>query len=42
MAREAPQGPARPTKPDKRSWDFDEDEQNFGEEKNPLKPHASP
>jgi hypothetical protein len=30
------------TKPDKRSWDFDEDEQDFGEEKNPPKPHASP
>jgi hypothetical protein len=24
------------------SWDFDEDEQDFGEKKNPPKPHASP
>jgi hypothetical protein len=30
------------TKPGKRSWDFDEDEQDFGEKKNPPKPHASP
>jgi hypothetical protein len=27
---------------DKESWDFDGNEQDFGEEKNPLKPHASP
>jgi hypothetical protein len=24
------------------SWDFDEDEQDFGEKRNPPKPHASP
>jgi hypothetical protein len=24
------------------SWDFDESEQDFGEKKNPPKPHASP
>jgi hypothetical protein len=27
---------------DQESWDFDENEQDFGEEKNPLKPHANP
>jgi hypothetical protein len=26
----------------KESWDFDEEEQNFGEKENPPKPHASP
>jgi hypothetical protein len=26
----------------RRSWDFDEDEQDFGEKRNPPKPHASP
>jgi hypothetical protein len=30
------------SKPDKESWDFDGNEQDFGEEKNPPKPHASP
>jgi hypothetical protein len=30
------------TKPDQKSWDFDEDEQDFGEKKNLPKPHASP
>jgi hypothetical protein len=30
------------SRPDGESWDFDENEQDFGEEKNPLKPHASP
>jgi hypothetical protein len=27
---------------DKESWDFDKNEQDFGEEKNPPKPHANP
>jgi hypothetical protein len=27
---------------DKESWDFDRNEQDFGEEKNPPKPHANP
>jgi hypothetical protein len=27
---------------DKESWDFDGNEQDFGEEKNPLKPHTNP
>jgi hypothetical protein len=26
----------------KEFWDFDEDEQDFGEKRNPPKPHASP
>jgi hypothetical protein len=26
----------------KESWDFDEDGQDFGEKKNPPKPHANP
>jgi hypothetical protein len=30
------------TKPDQKSWDFDESEQVFGEKSNPPKPHASP
>jgi hypothetical protein len=30
------------TKPDQKSWDFDEDKQDFGEKRNPPKPHASP
>jgi hypothetical protein len=30
------------SKPDKESWDFDGNEQDFGEEKNPPKPHANP
>jgi hypothetical protein len=30
------------SRPDKEPWDFDEDEQDFGEKKNPLKPHANP
>jgi hypothetical protein len=34
--------PQGPTKSNRRSWDFDEDEQDFGEKKNPPKPHASP
>jgi hypothetical protein len=35
---------SRPTvsKPDEESWDFDWNVQDFGEEKNPLKPHANP
>jgi hypothetical protein len=32
----------RATKLDQKSWDFDEDEQDFGEKRNPPKPHASP
>jgi hypothetical protein len=27
---------------DKESWDFNGNEQDFGEEKNPPKPHANP
>jgi hypothetical protein len=27
---------------DGKSWDFGENEQDFGEEKNPPKPHANP
>jgi hypothetical protein len=45
MAGAAPRVLAlRPTasRPDKESWDFDRNEQDFGEEKNPLKPHANP
>jgi hypothetical protein len=30
------------TKPDQKSWDSDKDEQDFGEKRNPPKPHASP
>jgi hypothetical protein len=30
------------SRPDKESWDFDGNKQDFGEEKNPLKPHADP
>jgi hypothetical protein len=30
------------SRPDEESWDFDGNEQDFGEEKNPLKPHANP
>jgi hypothetical protein len=44
-AGKTPQGPAsmtRSTKSSQRPWDFDEGEQNFGEKKNPPKPHASP
>jgi hypothetical protein len=44
-AGETPQGPAsttRATRPNQKSWDFDEDKQDFGEKKNPPKPHASP
>jgi hypothetical protein len=32
----------RVSKPDQKSWDFDESEQDFGEKRNPPKPHASP
>jgi hypothetical protein len=32
----------RATKPDQKSWDFDESEQDFGEKENPPKPHANP
>jgi hypothetical protein len=45
MAGKTPQGPAsttRATKKDRRSWNFDKDEQDFGEKKNPPKPHVSP
>jgi hypothetical protein len=30
------------SKPGGESWDFDKDEQDFGEKKNPPKPHANP
>jgi hypothetical protein len=30
------------SRPDKESWDFDKNKQDFGEEKNPPKLHASP
>jgi hypothetical protein len=30
------------SEPSQESWDFDKDEQDFGEKKNPPKPHASP
>jgi hypothetical protein len=45
MAGRTPQDLAsmiRATKPDQKSRDFDEDEQYFGEKRNPPKPHASP
>jgi hypothetical protein len=29
------------SEPNQESWDFDEDEQDFGEKKNPPKTHAS-
>jgi hypothetical protein len=30
------------SQPNKESWYFNEKEQDFGEEKNPPKPHANP
>jgi hypothetical protein len=30
------------SRPDGKSWDFDENEQDFGEQKNTPKPHANP
>jgi hypothetical protein len=30
------------SRPDGKSWDFDESEQDFGEKKNPPEPHANP
>jgi hypothetical protein len=35
---------SKPTtsRPDKESWDFDGNGQDFGEQKNPPKPHANP
>jgi hypothetical protein len=30
------------SEPDNESWDFEGNEQDFGEERNPPKPHASP
>jgi hypothetical protein len=30
------------SRPERESWDFNRNEQDFGEEKNPLKPHANP
>jgi hypothetical protein len=30
------------SEPNKESWDFDEHERDFGEKKNPPKPHANP
>jgi hypothetical protein len=44
-AGKIPQDPAsttRSTKSGRRPWDFDEEEQDFGEKKNPPKPRASP
>jgi hypothetical protein len=44
-AGNAPQGlTLRPmaSRPDKESWDFDGNEQDFGEERKPPKPHANP
>jgi hypothetical protein len=32
----------RETRLSRRSWDSDKDEQDFGEKRNPPKPHASP
>jgi hypothetical protein len=29
-------------RPDEESWDFDGNERDFSEEKNPPKPHANP
>jgi hypothetical protein len=37
-----PASTTRATKPDQKSWDFDESEQDFGEKENPPKPHANP
>jgi hypothetical protein len=45
MAGEAPQDLAsRPmvSEPDEESWDFNGNEQDIGDEKNPPKPHANP
>jgi hypothetical protein len=45
MASEVPRDLAsKPatSRPDEESWDFDGNEQDFGEENNPLKPHANP
>jgi hypothetical protein len=30
------------SRPDEESWDFTGNKQDFGKEKNPLKPHANP
>jgi hypothetical protein len=30
------------SRPDRESWDFDRNERDFGEERNPPKPHANP
>jgi hypothetical protein len=30
------------SRPDAESWDFNRSEQDFGEERNPPKPHANP
>jgi hypothetical protein len=30
------------SRPDKESWDFNRNEEDFGEERNPPKPHANP
>jgi hypothetical protein len=37
-----PASTTRATKPDQKSWDFDESEKDFGEKRNLPKPHASP
>jgi hypothetical protein len=44
-AREAPRdltSTSITSRLDNGSWDFDGNEQDFGEERNPLKPHANP
>jgi hypothetical protein len=33
---------SKPPDSSKESWHFDKDGQDFGEKKNPLKPHANP
>jgi hypothetical protein len=30
------------SRPDRESWDFERNKQDFGEERNPPKPHANP
>jgi hypothetical protein len=37
-----PASTTRTTKPDRKPWDFDESGRDFGEKRNPPKPHASP
>jgi hypothetical protein len=45
MARGIPRGSAlklATSRSDEESWDLDENGQDFGEKKNPPKPHANP